>query len=396
MFIPYATNHPVRRFPVVTVTLIGINVLVYLIGAFTGSQESMIASGGYLPGHPSLLRAVSSDFIHGGLMHLLGNMWYLWVFGIVVEDGLGPGLYLAFYFLTAFAATGLHHWFAVAFSPESMNIPAVGASGAIAGILGVCAVRYYRTQVKIWYLYIIFKIYHGVFSIPSWVALSLWIAPEFLGGIRAAAGGQGDGVAHWAHIGGFVLGVWLSLFFNFEKQGKHDAIMDNVSEKMQSGSALGAEAELREVLAHNPRNTEAHLRLARALMAQSKVNEALESYREAMRLHLIADENDAGIGIYKEISTQTLPDMDLYMVGVAMEKEKRYLDAMEIMTRLASEAAEPDIREQAAMRRGKILLFGFNRAGEAKTALNDFLQKYPDSIWRSLVESWLAGAEQKP
>ena len=199
-----------RTAPVVTLALIAVNVLVFLHEIALGPYvERFVYAYGliprrfvYWPGDPldplRFLPLPTSMFWHGGWAHLIGNMLYLWIFGDNVEDRLGHLRYLLFYLLAG-AAAGLTH---VVLGPTS-NLPTVGASGAIAGVLGAYLVTYPRSRVLT--LVFIFFI-----EVPAFVYLVLWFVMQLLEGLgtlgmRVETGG----VAVWAHIGGFVAGIVL-------------------------------------------------------------------------------------------------------------------------------------------------------------------------------------------
>jgi membrane associated rhomboid family serine protease len=150
----------------------------------------------------------SSMFLHGGWMHLLGNLWFFWVFGNNIEDSMGPGRFFAFYVLCGLLAAIAH----IASAPASA-IPTVGASGAISGIMGAYLVLFPRARVNYLLVLIIFI---RTIAVPAWVALLMWFALQLLA-LPAAGAGDTGGVAVWAHLGGFVAGVALIKLFTDPK-----------------------------------------------------------------------------------------------------------------------------------------------------------------------------------
>ena len=207
--IPLRDTERSRTAPVVVVSLVIVNVLVFLHEAALGPYlPRMVQTYGlvplrfttwpYDPFDPwRFLPLFTSMFWHGGWMHLLGNMLYLWVFGDRVEDRLGHPRFLFFY-LFAGVLAGLTQ---VALDPYS-RLPTVGASGAIAAVLGGYFVTFPRAKVITWPIFFI--------PIPAFIYLALWFAAQLLDGIWSlGAPTQGGGVAVWAHIGGFVAGAIL-------------------------------------------------------------------------------------------------------------------------------------------------------------------------------------------
>ena len=225
--IPLRDTIPSFHFPVVTVSLICVNVLVFLAEINMGPQalEATFRTWGIVPvcltqpgsrfwdvvracrEYPSpplhYFTLVSSMFLHGGWMHIIGNMWSLWIFGDNVEDRLGRIGFLLFYLLSGLAAGAVH----IATNPGSI-IPTVGASGAIAGVMGAYLLLF--PQATVVTLVPIFFFLHVV-ELPAVLFLGFWFLTQLFSGTLslAAAGAQAGGVAWWAHIGGFVVGfLW--------------------------------------------------------------------------------------------------------------------------------------------------------------------------------------------
>jgi membrane associated rhomboid family serine protease len=221
--IPLRDSIPSRRFPVVNTLLIVANVLVFLFEVSMGPQalNRFIVVFGAVParfwavgGPAAWLTIFTSMFLHGGWLHLLSNMLALYIFGDNVEDRMGHGRYLVFYLLGGVLA-GLAHL--IAYAPS--EIPTVGASGAIAAILGAYLVLYPRSRV----LTLIFVfIFVQVIEIPAVVYLGFWFLSQLLSGSLALAANtfQGGGVAWWAHIGGFVGGAVLVRLFTLGRRSR--------------------------------------------------------------------------------------------------------------------------------------------------------------------------------
>lgn len=153
---------------------------------------------GYRPGAPTITGAIGHMFMHGGLFHLLGNMLFLWVAGGLLECFWKRWAYVLLYFVSGFAGLAAHHLS----GPHSLA-PLVGASGAIAGLIGAFVVSYPRSRIKIGYLAWFFRFFVGSFFVPAWIVIPMWGISELLHALFA----PGDGVAYWAHVGGFACGI---------------------------------------------------------------------------------------------------------------------------------------------------------------------------------------------
>ena len=203
--IPLKDVIPSRTRPVVTTMIVAINVLVFLLQLTLapGDVERFIYTFGLVPAHFSVPSLFTSMFVHGGLGHVGGNLLYLWIFGDNVEDRLGHGRFVVFYLATGVVAAVSQ----TAMDPES-TVPMVGASGAIAGVMGGYFVLYPQSRVLT-----LFPFPVMLFEVPAIFFLGLWFVMQFLSGLGslASAAGQGlpGGVAFWAHVMGFVAGVLL-------------------------------------------------------------------------------------------------------------------------------------------------------------------------------------------
>jgi rhomboid family protein len=217
--IPLKDNVPTRSFPIVTVSLIAVNVIVYVWEVSGSGLNAHVISWGYYPcaidgpcvgpalrHHEVILTVLSAMFMHGGIVHIGGNMLFLWIFGNNVEDALGPVRFLLFYLLAGIAATATQTFVTLYFGTASdASVPNVGASGAIAGVLGAYFVLLPRASV----LALIFLGFFFIFRVvPAILFLGIWIALQALDGtFSLTTPSAGGGVAFFAHMGGFVFGV---------------------------------------------------------------------------------------------------------------------------------------------------------------------------------------------
>ncbi|MGD0571126.1 MAG: rhomboid family intramembrane serine protease [Candidatus Sulfotelmatobacter sp.] len=218
--LPIKDDQPRYSTPWVNNFLIGLNLLIFLFEAVLDQRSFNLLLGqfGMVPAHLAAFLAGSprysllevmlpfftSMFLHGSWLHVIGNMWFLYIFGDNVEDYLGHFKYLVFYLLTGLIAMSTQ----VAVNLHS-SVPTVGASGAIAGVLGAYFVLYPRARVLTWFFVF-------VLWVPAWVILGYWFVLNFLSGAATSLAVQGQnmgGVAFWAHVGGFVSGALLVKVF---------------------------------------------------------------------------------------------------------------------------------------------------------------------------------------
>lgn len=211
--IPLRDDVPTRRVPVVNYLLILANILVFIYEWNAGShQQALIDHYAVIPSHFTLgpkladyIDIFTSMFMHIGLAHIGGNMLYLWIFGDNVEDNFSSIPYLIFYLVGGVVASITH----IMTNPGS-NIPTVGASGAIAAVLGAYLVLYPRARVL---TFIPLGFFMRLTMVPASIVLGLWFVLQLFSGVLTLGGPDVGGVAVWAHIGGFLAGVVMALLF---------------------------------------------------------------------------------------------------------------------------------------------------------------------------------------
>jgi len=241
--IPYHDENKTLRTPYVTLALITMSVLAWLVvqgaggpmplarsvcelGLIPGELTASVAPGSAFPMGERLLcltdpgrqwsNLITSMFLHGSWMHLIGNMWFLWLFGNNIEDAMTRPRFVAFYLLTGLAAALAQ----VAADPSSV-VPMVGASGAISGVMGAYLVLFPRVRV---FTLIPLGFFLTSMALPAWVMLIYWAFLQFVGGVTSVVSEQTGGVAFWAHLGGFVAGVVLIKVFE-----RRDRLQQHVS-----------------------------------------------------------------------------------------------------------------------------------------------------------------------
>ena len=212
MLFPYKDDNPRILVPYVTYAIISINVLIFVFQLNMGmvssaAEREFIYRFGFIPANFSIITVFTSMFMHGGISHIMGNMWFLWVFGDNVEGVLGHVKFAVFYIICGLAAT-----MSQLFVDPSSTIPMVGASGAIAGVLGMYMIRFPHARVHVFAFIIIF---FTTFRIPAMFVLGFWFFNQLTNGLGSLGFDTTGGVAWFAHIGGFISGVMLNQAFKY-------------------------------------------------------------------------------------------------------------------------------------------------------------------------------------
>ncbi|MBW2713449.1 MAG: rhomboid family intramembrane serine protease, partial [Deltaproteobacteria bacterium] len=285
----------------------------------TEVQSNPFTRWGLTPADPQAVNFITHIFMHGGWMHLIGNMFMLLIAGAAIEDRFGRPLFAAFFLLGGIAAGGIH----MLANPES-TMPMVGASGAVGAVFGAFLVRFTHSKIRFFYFYmwlIPFRIYKGTFAVRALVVAPLWFMSEALDAYIVRASGYSDGVAHWAHMGGFVFGIggaFIVRQLKFEERYIDSAIEDKVTFFQANPvleEAMGARSEgdlerafglLEAEVAKNPKDPDLALEFWITALSSQRAEEGLASMRTVIENSLREKDIDAAINYWREMN-QVLP-----------------------------------------------------------------------------------------
>ena len=401
----------------------------------------------YTPGRPSLWTLFSAMFLHADLDHIAGNMLFLWVFGRAVEDTLGRGIYLGAYFTCGFAATLLYHVMTRAFSPAGLLIPSLGASGAISGMQGLFAPRFYNTPVRVFYttwrglpiFYIGLPLLGSLLGIvlaggfglgapgftlatmillagfviwgnetlwDEWKVKAAWLIACWVGFFdviplvaQALVGGEGGGVAHWAHIGGLLCGVLYAFLIGAPREGKSEYLVDSARQSLDmslDGNALEA---AQQVVMMKPDEPIGYQLLAEAYDRKHNRDEALKNYRIALDKYLKRGERSAASKLYQAAlpgHTAWVPEAPvLFALGTQMAKDGDWKVAAESQAKLPYYHPEATEGEMAFIRAAQIYLEKLDNPTVAMQLIHEFGSRYPQSQWMEQATKLYQAASAK-
>lgn len=264
---------------------------------------------GFIPSRPTWWGlALTHIFLHASLLHLLGNMLFFWLFGRALEDALGWWLFGLSYLVSGLAAAILQLAMIRAFSPDTGVLPMVGASGAVSGVMGLFALRFYRTKVHVFYLIAFIFWRWGTFTISSAWGIGIWVLQDVIGGVwDLIAPERHGGVAHWAHIGGFGLGLLYALLIKFQAEGKAEYALTDAEEAFSRGRYQQAAQFAAQCLEKNPRDGDAHWLRARSLAACGDDKGALPHFVKAVTAMLNGGRLQEASEVYMEADRLSLP-----------------------------------------------------------------------------------------
>lgn len=401
MLLPYASDRPPRNPPLVVVALVLLHFLVFGLTALIlrvrgpGALVIPYANLSLVPAALHWYAPLTYAFLHEDIFHLSVNMLFLWVFGGSVEDALGWKRFLALYVGAAIATGLLQVGMTYAFPGADRMMPIVGASGAISTVVGVFAVRFYRSRIR----------FIGLpWRIPAVALLALTLLGEMGAALwqltHSAPDSFGQTVAHWAHIGGFVLGMVLAQATRQMRAGKVEYLAADAALEMERGSPLAAAHGWETVLIAQPDNLHAQAELGRAWGLVGDKEQCRMYYCAAIAGLLKKGDKREAAARYQEMTgfytDAALDAPEQFAVAGALEEQGDYppaLAAFETLLRVHQDAREA---EMARLRTGVLHLKRLDAPDRAREALETFLDRYPQSEWRAYAEELLRAARREP
>ena len=399
--LPLKTDRTLRTVPYVTYTLCFINIFVYL--SLLGGSEYQIYEftnqWGFVIAHPSLVTLFTHAFIHTELFHLLGNLLMLWLIGTVLESGIGSLVFLLLYLASAVAAIILYGLIGRAFLGGSVNIPLIGASGAISGVTGLAAFRYYSLRV-----YTIPLISTSwlplplplpiVVWLPLWSYAAIFAAREIVAGFMEITDKQGAMVAHWAHIGGLLLGAVMAMVLQVAREGKREQVLEKSTRSTASAAPRERSLqELKQLLREQPNDPELIEAMAGLMMSRGDHTLSRDLYLKAIRLFLIGGQRDRAAISYLNIlhtfpHTVLAPREQMTMAS-NLEGMGHYPEAAQAFTLVTEEYPDREEAQTALLRIAQLQHHYLGDPAAAVNLLTILIERYPDSPWRTLANERL-------
>lgn len=388
LLVPFRTDRPRQRPAYLTALLIAVNVVAYAVwtaygmwgpvDGVAGPYPPQITSFGLWSEHLQPLPFVTHLFIHTDPLHLLGNMLFLWIFGSLIEDAIRPwglaALYIGGGILAALAHLGLAAQLGV--GPE---IPLVGASGSVAAIMGLFMIRFFRTRVQ---LFCCLGWARRTFWVQSTWALLYWIGLEALGGALSVFAAGGDGIAHWAHLGGFAAGAAAAPFLGSVTAARQEFVCDDPLVNFRAIRQAERIGEAERALRVSPHDLRLLHWLADAYRKSGDDARAAEMHRRCLRNYSEQGDVNAAANTYLELARDGAPPNVavelLFEIAQALEKQHAP-EAADIYRLLA---ARHPTRPEAEKSLGKLALLcreRLERPEEAERCLDELARRYPNS-----------------
>jgi membrane associated rhomboid family serine protease len=395
MLIPWSTEREQQRTPYLTYVLVAVNTAIFTLLLCLGEEATTFAflNFGFIPERLQVHTLITSMFLHGSLMHLGSNMLMLWVFGRHLEDVLGTRLYAVLYFSSGLAAIMLHTLMGYIFAKDVLAMPAIGASGCIAGVLGLFGVRFFQTRIKVFTFILLRPI---TFTVASGFALGLWFFGELVGGLMGL--GASGGVASWAHIGGFFYGMAMALVLRLESEGASDHLNESAAEALRIGDWHSALERYAELVGQDPTDVEAHSGLAASYCVLGEEERSIDHYEEALGLLCKRAEPAQALLLYKEFRGSfpghVAPAKLRYQIACARETAGEVAQAYQELSDIRQiQPAAPEA-SMALLKMAQISLHRLHRPQEALRLFYEFKMAHPDSIWTVAADDGMREAQQ--
>lgn len=389
--LPNSKERTVSHVPAVTYALIAANACVYLATSQL-DQQAVFTVMGLIPAKPSISAIVTSMFLHADLFHLFWNMAFLWLFGRAVENVLGHVEYGIFYFGSGLAAALLHVVVAQDLMPEAAEIPMLGSSGAIAGILGIYAIRFYRSRLRLHLLFL-------VMSIPAWVGPGVWLGIQVVKGTIGIIDPGSGGIAYWSHIGGMVFGMLLGYVLRMGSESTRESLMLDARESLEKGTTWDAVERLLRLLKQDPMSAEVHRELGRTYAIQENHSQAVSHYRRSIEISLSMGDREGAVESFRQLK-ERYPEVRLglkaeYWLARWMVDAGDCELALPLLIAIADTYPGTPEAEISLMKAGDLELDELSRPKEAVDYYERFLREYPESSCRAIVERSLSRAREK-
>jgi membrane associated rhomboid family serine protease/Tfp pilus assembly protein PilF len=367
--------------PVATLLTLGVNTAALL---WLNPRVESVEPLGFIPAQPSLWGALMSLFVHASWLHWLKNALFLGLFGWYVERALGWRRWLLLYFASGLGAIGVHWLMSLTIQPALYREGLVGASGAISGLVGYFALRFYRRRVRLLWT----SPSRWGLAIPMWVGVVLWVLLQGIGAILEAGQPAPSEVGYWAHLGGFATGLTLALLWGAGAAGEREFLLQQAENALQQGAAGDALRWLQPLLQHAPSDPYTLYLQGAAWAMLGDVAEARDALKTALQ-HALKEDNDAlarqAADLLCEIDqlhTLSLPTLrTLFQRAERSHERERILRWLEAITR------HPDVPERPEWLLLRVrLLEQQGQTEAARAARQQLLAEYPESLQAAMTK----------
>jgi len=386
------TSRTIHDLPLATILIIAANVVVTL----WAMHDFKFATQDYglVPSSLRVGRFIAASFIHDGFVHLAINMLLLYVFGSAMEKAMGRLEFALFYFGACLSSSLLHVAIVYAtLPPEYAARAVVGASGAVAGVMGLYAVRYHRKIFKLGGIEV-----SALFLIMAWLLVQVGLGvlalySDDLFGVRLRY------VAYWSHLGGFMFGIVTALIANMALQGAREHLISEGKANYEQGNLLEAAQDYESLLKYDPDNALANAELGGLWAIMEDEGQSAPYYRNAVRLYIREGREDKALEAAAEMKRFwpdfTLNPAERFRLATYLGELGQVKRAITSLQEIAEHSPDSSEAQMSMIKIGHLQLSALRDASQAQATLTAFLQRYPDSEWRAFAQEMLDRAEMR-
>jgi len=388
-----ALTQRIGQLPFVTISIIALNVLATAMARSDMIYyECYVAVYGLVPEHFRVGSLLSSTFIHDGYVHLAMNMALLYVFGSAVERAMGRLEYVMFYIGACFAASLMHIAIVYATLPPYYATRAVvGASGAVAGVMGVYAVRFHRRSF-----------HFGGMELPALLLIMLWLILQVVLGVlglyRDEVLGLGlKQVGYWSHLGGFGFGIGVALIANMALHGEREYLINQAARNDAEGNLLEAIQNYEHLLKYDPDNALCHAEIGRLWGILEEEDDSLRNFHMAIELYVSQGQEEKALEVAQQMA-QFWPSTNLssatrFRLASYLEEAGQPERAIAAFEQIAQSDPDSAEAQMSLLKVGQLQLISLGKPSLAILTLHSFLDRYPRSEWRRFAVETLLRAE---
>lgn len=383
------TTRQARDFPIATYSLVLLN-LVLFIGALPGDRIDLANRYGLTPQFPEILQFFTTTFLHFDLVHLAVNVVFLWLFGRRVEKTIGPTIFLMFYILGGFVASALHWAIVQAFMPSLGRVPVVGASGAIASVLGMYAVRFGREKVSIWHFQI-----SALYLLLAWLIIQ---ATFGIAGIFTMTLGPIDlhNIGYWSHIGGFIFGMSAAWLTTRREASADETFAERKLRALRKKTLLDVAARFQSLRDADPHDPFAYAELGRVYAFLADQPRSTDNYVKGADLYRREGKREDALACIWEAlhfwPEGVVTNDAMFRLACCLEMLGESNTAVGHFKRLAESAKNAPEGEMSLLKVAQIELDRLHHPNKAQEAIERMIKQYPKSQWVDVANDILTRA----
>ncbi|MCS7209952.1 MAG: rhomboid family intramembrane serine protease [Fimbriimonadales bacterium] len=366
--------------PAATLLMLGVNTIALL---WLERRAESVEAWGFIPAQPTLLSAFTSLFVHAGWLHWLKNALFLGLFGWYVERALGWRRWLGLYLLSGLGAVGVHWAMSLTIQPALYREGLVGASGAISGLVGYFALRFYRRRVRVLWA----SPHRWGLAVPMWVGVLLWVLLQGAGAILEAGQTTPSEIGYWAHLGGFAIGLTLALLWGAGAAGEREYLTQQAEQALHEGAAGDALRWLQPLL-HEPQPEPYPLYLQGVAWTMlGDIEEARVAFKRALQRALQQDNYPLIRRIAERVAEiDQLHTLEMPTLRALFQHAERHRDLGHALRWLALLTRHPDTPERPEwLLLQARLLQQQGQTDAAKAVFQQIMTDYPDSLQAAMA-----------